>query len=236
MKRKRSSSDEKVSGCTKLAVPEYDPPDRNLPSPAGFNWRNALMAYLDPKTSDPIVKRSTFWGNDNFVVIYDKFPKARYHLLLVPRRKISGHRSLSSTDGLPLLKEMHELAAWIVDGLKKCDQSATFRFGYHANPSLSQLHLHIISQDFDSKCLKNKKHWNSFTSAFFIDSAVMIKAFRENGDVKFDIPHYEALLKQPLRCHRCSIQIKTIPKLKDHISKCNEQISVRRYGELVLEK
>ena len=25
----------------------------------------------------------------------------------------------------------------------------------------SHLHMHVISQDFDSPCLKNKKHWNS---------------------------------------------------------------------------
>lgn len=34
----------------------------------------------------------------------------------------------------------------------------------------SHVHLHVISQDFDSPCLKNKKHWNSFTTDYFIDS------------------------------------------------------------------
>ena len=34
----------------------------------------------------------------------------------------------------------------------------------------SFLHLHVISQDFDSPCLKTKKHWHSFTSEFFLDS------------------------------------------------------------------
>lgn len=32
------------------------------------------------------------------------------------------------------------------------------------------MHLHVISQDFDSPCLKNKKHWNSFTTEYFIES------------------------------------------------------------------
>jgi hypothetical protein len=35
----------------------------------------------------------------------------------------------------------------------------------------SQIHLHVISQDFDSVCLKNKKHWNSFTTDYFINSS-----------------------------------------------------------------
>jgi len=34
----------------------------------------------------------------------------------------------------------------------------------------SQLHMHVISQDFNSPCLKTKKHWNSFTTEYFIDS------------------------------------------------------------------
>ena len=34
-------------------------------------------------------------------------------------------------------------------------------------------HLHVISQDFDSPSLKNKKHWNSFTTPYFVDSKGM---------------------------------------------------------------
>lgn len=34
----------------------------------------------------------------------------------------------------------------------------------------SHVHLHVISQDFDSPCLKNKKHWNSFTTDYFMES------------------------------------------------------------------
>ena len=35
----------------------------------------------------------------------------------------------------------------------------------------SHVHLHVISQDFNSPCLKTKKHWNSFTTEYFIDSS-----------------------------------------------------------------
>lgn len=43
-----------------------------------------------------------------------------------------------------------------------------FKIGYHAEPSMQQVHLHVISTDFHSPALKNKKHWNSFTTEFFI--------------------------------------------------------------------
>lgn len=30
--------------------------------------------------------------------------------------------------------------------------------------------MHVISQDFSSSCLKTKKHWNSFTTEYFVDA------------------------------------------------------------------
>ena len=43
--------------------------------------------------------------------------------------------------------------------------------GYHAEPSLEPIHVHIISQDLDAPALKTKAHWNSFATAFFVDAA-----------------------------------------------------------------
>jgi aprataxin len=46
---------------------------------------------------------------------------------------------------------------------------------------MRQLHLHVISQDFNSPSLKNKKHWNSFTSAFFLDSVDVMEEIDQQG-------------------------------------------------------
>jgi Scavenger mRNA decapping enzyme C-term binding len=43
------------------------------------------------------------------------------------------------------------------------------RVGYHGNPSLRPLHLHVISQDLDGRAMKTLKHWNSFTTPFFCE-------------------------------------------------------------------
>lgn len=43
-----------------------------------------------------------------------------------------------------------------------------FKIGYHAEPSLLQLHLHVISMDFHSPTLKTERHWNSFNTKLFI--------------------------------------------------------------------
>jgi aprataxin len=52
--------------------------------------------------------------------------------------------------------------------------------GFHAIPSLSCLHLHIISKDMQSPALKNKKHFLSFTSRFFISIDSIKKMWNEN--------------------------------------------------------
>ncbi|KAF2190132.1 HIT-like protein [Zopfia rhizophila CBS 207.26] len=40
--------------------------------------------------------------------------------------------------------------------------------GVHAHPSMSHLHIHILSKDMYSACLKHKKHYNSFKTSFFV--------------------------------------------------------------------
>lgn len=104
----------------------------------------------------------------------------------------------------------------------------------------SHLHLHVISQDFDSPCLKNKKHWNSFTTdylmdshgkfvvtyfmnlkfhsfaTFFLLSADVIQMLETDGKVTVKEGTSE-LLKLPLRCHVCHSEIPTIPALKEHL-------------------
>lgn len=83
---------------------------------------------------------------------------------------------------------------------------------------MRQLHLHVISQDFDSKHLKHKKHWNSFNTAFFRDSVDVIEEVSDNG--KAVLRNDENLLSTELRCHRCRSAHPNIPRLKSHISNC----------------
>lgn len=80
--------------------------------------------------------------------------------------------------------------------------------------------MHVISQDFNSDALKKKKHWNSFTTEFFISANDFIKKFEAQKSMKFDKSEYEPLLEGPMKCHRCHKVIENIPKLKNHISTC----------------
>jgi aprataxin len=83
---------------------------------------------------------------------------------------------------------------------------------------MRQLHLHVISQDFESKHLKNKKHWNSFNTAFFRDSVDIIREVSNHG--KATLKDDDKLLSMELRCHSCKSAHPNIPRLKSHISSC----------------
>jgi aprataxin len=92
-----------------------------------------------------------------------------------------------------------------------------WRLGFHSIPSMAQLHLHILSDDFNSEWLKTKKHWNSFTSPFFLNLDDVIVALQQQGSVSVDKAAAEGLLKQGLVCHKCGQQLPNMPQLKAHI-------------------
>lgn len=105
-------------------------------------------------------------------------------------------------------------------------------FAFVQVPSMQQLHLHVISQDFDSIHLKNKKHWNSFTTPFFLDSVDVIKELEETGNITLKD---EKSLGMELRCHRCRSVHPNIPRLKSHILSCQAPFpdSLLKNGRIV---
>ncbi|KAL6901901.1 hypothetical protein ACP4OV_004777 [Aristida adscensionis] len=165
------------------------------------------------KNSDTILEIS-----DEFVVLKDLYPKAKRHVLVISR--IDGLDSLAEvkTEHLAVLRMMHSTGMKWAQKFMEEDTSLVFRLGYHSVPSMRQLHLHIISQDFDSVSLKNKKHWNSFTTSFFRDSVDVIEEIEQHGSVT--ISSDDKVLAMELRCHRCRSAHPNIPKLKSHIAKC----------------
>lgn len=82
---------------------------------------------------------------------------------------------------------------------------------------MRQLHLHVISQDFESSHLKNKKHWNSFNTPFFVDSVDVMKEVEDVGSVTSKNDKFMAM---ELRCHRCRSAHPNMPRLKSHITSC----------------
>lgn len=100
-------------------------------------------------------------------VIEDKYPKAEIHYLVLPKENISSLKAVTK-EHLPLLKHMDNVATKLCEGYDY--KGKNFKIGYHAEPSMVRLHLHVISDDMNSPCLKTKKHWNSFNTDFFLES------------------------------------------------------------------
>lgn len=180
--------------------------DKKKMNSGGVHWNLALLGSMN----DPNLKVKE---DELCVVIKDKYPKAKYHFLVIPKEKIQNLRSLNKGHA-SLLQHLDKTGKEIT---KSINTSAHFKYGYHAIPSLSQVHMHVISDDFDSDCLKTKKHWNSFNTDYFISSSDVMSRLEEKGEVAYDRDRYMALLKQNLKCHKCDEELKTIPALKLHI-------------------
>lgn len=165
------------------------------------HWKNSLLGYCKHPES-----HETVWFDQDYVIIKDLYPKAKTHLLLMPR--IETEFNLLNKAHIPMLERMVEIGnKYKLDG---------FKMGFHAVPSMRQLHMHIISPDFVSPCLKVKKHYLSFTTGFFKEPGDIIKKLASG--VKLDFGSEEVLLKGELRCHHCGVVFKTMPKLKEHLN------------------
>ncbi|KAK8066996.1 HIT domain-containing protein [Apiospora hydei] len=51
------------------------------------------------------------------------------------------------------------------------DWEKEVKVGLHSNPSMNHLHIHVLSRDMSSECMRHKKHYNSFNTEFFADLA-----------------------------------------------------------------
>lgn len=74
------------------------------------------------------------YKDEKVVVIKDKYPKARYHWLVLPWQSISSLNVLHQ-EHCSLLRHMHDVADQMVQQCPHAN-SLSFRKGYHAIPSM----------------------------------------------------------------------------------------------------
>lgn len=143
-----------------------------------MSFRDALQTYIDNPEKHI---GSVLFSDDNVVIIKDSFPKSIQHLLILPRRYTHVHpievfkkdHGFYSTieKYIPVAKKLM-LDNLISENWSVNNEQQFFQFikvGIHAIPSLRNLHIHVITKDFYSARLKNKKHYNSFNTDFFVD-------------------------------------------------------------------
>jgi len=78
--------------------------------------------------------------------------------------------------------------------------------------------MHVISEDFNSNHLTTKKHWNSFTTQFFISTDDFIKLLDQKGKIELDKTKYNALIETPLKHWKSNETFSTMPKLKQFLN------------------
>eukprot|EP00762_Andalucia_godoyi_P006437 ANDGO_02838.mRNA.1 Aprataxin len=199
------------------------------PFAPGVSWGQALYR---PHPSQ------VYFEDGAFRVIYDGFPKSRIHLLIVPvqpRAHHHGMQSLSKAD-IPFLESMLGLARRLVGffespefaGLEgvnaqvKASAQAGFRVGFHAIPSMRPIHLHVISADFDSPCLKTGNHFNSFATAFLVHPQIIIEMLRAGDSLINYATVVEGLVhgNKEFECFRCGEPFRELKIAREHLRKC----------------
>jgi aprataxin len=258
-----SSADQAGAGrSTKMSsspTTEFSPPPKDtFPVSASFQTALAeLVATFEAQETlkDHSIHQVVFYASSSSsssleedeaaaVCFYDKFPKARIHVLLVPRSnsplgQIESLADIVPSEHLQPLQQFHGLAHRLCNTLSSlCHGKHGMLCGYHAIPSLTTLHLHIISSDFDSVCVKTKKHINSFTSSQLFVSPSALEAHLQNassssssssfGDrIRVMVKTNEAnaiLNATPFVCFRCGEVSKNVPQWKKHNQSCQADI------------
>ncbi|KAH9035383.1 hypothetical protein EDB85DRAFT_1944573 [Lactarius pseudohatsudake] len=137
------------------------------------------------------------------LTIFDAYPKALFHFLVLPRLSDGDERSSPSdlTDLRTLLRKRafaEETLRVLADeaarlrGVIEGEMRARYGFawevwaGFHAcavDGSDRHLHLHVISSDLTAQALKTKKHYNSFSprAGFFVPLAEVRAWFNDNA-------------------------------------------------------
>lgn len=154
-----------------------------------MSWAQALSPYvIHPEGFTPLGRQVVYY-DDIVSIIWDKFAKSTFHLLILPRDSqiTKQHPTIAITEHIKNV--MQTYVEWTIDYIWKhfderysiikpvdgCNINEKDHFirtfievGVHSVPSMSNLHIHVITKDFHSDKLKNKKHYNSFNTQFFI--------------------------------------------------------------------
>jgi len=158
------------------------------PPPRMGNWRNVLDSYVNPSRSADCGRR-IFLETARYVCMFDGYPKGKIHLLVVPKPdflNIQYPSELNATH-CDRLVVLHRAAKAIARQVQRRFMGALspghgMKVGYHQKPSLSRMHIHLISDDLDGRGMKTKKHRDSFATDFFVPVDAVLEQARRTLD------------------------------------------------------
>lgn len=215
-----SSSSSSSSSAAPVLFSPYKHPGPSGIVRSGF-WADALKVVANDPDKYPNV---IYYMDEHVVVMYDAYAKSKVHLLCLPRHERADNISELRPSQVPLLQHMIEVARGIESHLTQTQfPKLVFKHGFHAIPSMRLLHLHIISQDFQSDAIKKKTHWNSFTTPFFVEAEQVLACLEQGSMFAVDEAEMKGYEDQDMICCWCNSSIKNIPNLKQHIKTCGSR-------------
>jgi len=204
-----------------------------------MSWKTVLRQYATHPNPEKLPNALRFSHNETSITIFDTYPKSIFHFLILARptgdlsaNALADLRTLLRCDkqqakaALQVLKQASEELQLQIEKemLRKYGFKWGIWTGFHAVPSMSHLHLHVISSDLNSPALKNKKHYNSFHPklGFFLHLDDVLEWFEATETrwaeiLRLNEKQFEPLLKEPLQCWRCEEVAKTVPAMKTHL-------------------
>ena len=194
--------------------------------PRHVYWTGTLPSVLDG--GGGAAAAAADGDAEPLVVLYDGYPKARRHLLLLPARPdvAPAVDRLTSSDR-PAVAALVRLGGAIAAALAADaggggggGGAPPPRLGFHALPSMSPLHLHLVSEDLAGSGMTSKRHYQSFASAFFVPAAAVLAALDAGGGFAVDADAAAAALRAPLVCHGCGAPARHMPHLRVHLRAC----------------
>jgi len=203
-----------------------------------FQLDGLLRKQKDPENmcaSGELIKLS-----EKCFAIYDLYPKAKFHALVLPRSDKMRHPfdffkqqdvgGMTLSERSSIAMEMYSVALDILKNEQnRLPRGTKFKIGFHLKPSMEPAHLHVISQDFDSARMKTKIHWHSFTNDdFFVDF------FKAANKTEWNASLSEHIVKSnDLRCHKCKEKCTNMPQLKSHIFSCGCEQPGKIFEEMI---
>ncbi|OAQ25187.1 hypothetical protein K457DRAFT_129283 [Linnemannia elongata AG-77] len=124
------------------------------------------------------------WIDAKTMVLKDKFPKARFHALVFPTRVTPTFDDLICEDGVMIVKQLVERAEIIIARESKRSPHLRFTMGFHALPSMKQVHMHVISTDMDADRTYIISVYNSFTTEAFLTPDQVIQKIESKWKVR----------------------------------------------------
>ena len=173
---------------------------------------------LEGLASDPAARpERVLFSTAHCVVAYDVFPKARVHVLILPRAPLAKPQELRE-EHAPLLRHMLRLAEWLAPRLRAQHPGLPpLRCGFHAVPSMRQLHLHLISLDFASAEVKRPRHWIIFNTDYLVPPWKWATMLEQHGRVHVDRAAEEAKLKMPMVCPLTGVALESMEAVREHV-------------------